>query len=44
MERIQTVKLKKIIENFDLETLRGPEGYQDRLINGWPACGWQIPE
>ena len=32
MERIQTVKLKKIIENFDLETLRGPEGYQDRLI------------
>lgn len=32
MGRIQSVKLKKIIENFDLETLRGPEGYQDRLI------------
>ena len=32
MYREQIDKLKKIIENFELEVLRGPEGYQDRLI------------
>ena len=32
MDRSQSVKLKKIIEKFGLEVLRGPEGYGDRLI------------
>ena len=32
MERVQSVKLQKIIENFELEVLRGPEGYENKKI------------
>lgn len=32
MSRIQSVKLGNIIEKFDLEVLRGPEGYAERKI------------
>lgn len=32
MERVQSVKLKKIIQRFSLEVLRGAEGYENRPI------------
>ncbi len=32
MERIHSVKLEKIIENFNLDVLLGTEGYENRLI------------
>lgn len=32
MAKVQSVKLGNIIEKFDLEVLRGPEGYEERKI------------